>query len=66
MEILQEESRTFKASKMLNRKRFENPFAHDENEKHVSNPEEVYTFNVISLRKVLNHYLVYWATEKAR
>ena len=40
MERLQEESRMFKTAKKLNRKRFENPFVHDENEKHLSNPEE--------------------------
>ena len=42
MERIQEESRMFKAAKMLNRKRFENPYVHDKNGKHVSNSEEVY------------------------
>ena len=42
MEKLQEESRMFKAAKMLNRKRFKNLFVHDKIENYVSNPEEVY------------------------
>ena len=42
MEKLQEESRMFKAAKMLNRKRFKNPFVYDKIENYVSNPEEVY------------------------
>ena len=42
MERLQEEFRMFKAAKMLNPKRFENPFVHNKNGEHVSNPEEVH------------------------
>ena len=42
MERSQEESKIFEAAKMLNRIRFEDPFVHDRNGKHVSNPEEVY------------------------
>ena len=61
MKMLQEESRMLKAAKMLNRKRFENPFVHNKDGKYISNPEEVYKIkkypsNVISMRKVLNYY----------
>ena len=43
MERLQEESRIVKVAKTLNRERFENPFLHVKNGKHVSNPEDIYT-----------------------
>ena len=40
MKRLQGNFRMLNAAKMLNRKRFENPFVHDENGKHISNPED--------------------------
>ena len=42
MKRLKKESKMFKTAKVLNCKRFERTFVHDENGKHVSNPEEVY------------------------
>ena len=40
MKKLQWNFRMLNAAKMLNHKRFENPFVHDENGKHISNPED--------------------------
>ena len=42
IESLQDENKMFKATKLMNRKSFENPFVHDEKGKHVSNPTEIY------------------------
>lgn len=50
MKRLQEMSTMFKATKMLNYKKIETPFVHDENGMHVSNPEEVNNINKRSLQ----------------
>ena len=43
----------FKAVKALNRKKFENPFVHDKDGKHVTNPKQIYE----TVRKqFLNHF----------
>ena len=39
---IQDEAKMFKAVKTLSRKNFENPFIHDKDGKHISNPQEIY------------------------
>ena len=42
IDVLQDEAKMFKAVKMLNRKRFETPFVHDNEGKQVIDPKEIY------------------------